>query len=1056
MVLALSLVAKSQSYSFRHYGVQNGLSNNTVTCSIEDKLGFMWFGTREGLNRFDGYSFKTFRKKNGDTSSIGSNYIHALYEDHDRKIWVGTENGMYQYIEEKEQFLLVPETKGVYVDKIVEDSAHNIWFLSTYKLIKLSRKTGNLQSYEPGDYFVATAICTDSHGTLCVGTIDGQLKKYHAETDNFTGFDLFSHSPAVESHWIQSLYLSASGSLIAGTVNQDIKLINTGNSSYSDITIPVAVTSNLYVRTILETEPQQLWIGTESGVFIYDLNTKIFEQLKKEYNNPFSISDNSIFSFTADKQGGVWVGTYFGGINYFPRQNTPFKRYYPKSGENSLSGNVISQLAKDQWGNLWIGTEDAGLNKLNLAQREFTHFPADGKPSNLSYFNIKSLLANGNELWVGNLVNGIDIIDMTSGRVVRKYSPGAKSGITHGYIYCIYKDHSGRILITNPHTVAAYNPGNDNFEQLPGLPFGVWYTSIIQDEKNNFWFTSFGNGVYYYDESNGTAKNYLNDQDDVNSIANNRVNYVFQDSHKQVWFATESGLCRWNEDRNNFTHYGTENGFPSDFILAIEEDKQQHLWISTTRGLVRFNPLSGEVKTYTESNGLIGDQFNYSSVLKDSGGTIYFGSIKGLISFNPNEFTESSSLAPVYFTEFRVNGMESVMEGVDAPLENSIVFTNNITLTHQQSTFSIDFAALNFSAPEMIHYSYRMEGLSDNWVTLKQNRTIDFLELPAGSYKLTVRAYNRNGEWSKETRMNIKILPPWWESTLAKILYTFLALGVAIWIIKSYHQRQEEKNRRKIELLEIEKEKEILEMELANEKDILNAKVEFFTNVAHEIRTPLTLIKVPFGRVVKKISGMQELENSVRIIDRNINRLVDITNQLLDFRQTEMHKYNLTIVRTDISAVLKEAESGFSTLAEQNHVTLKMKLPESSVYANVDTDAFTKIIYNLFSNAVKYAYSKVFIELFIPGDNENCFLIKVKNDGHLIPEELSQKIFEPFFRIRDREYHNTTGTGIGLALSRALAELHNGKLELEAPKDNMNIFSLQLPLQQVGEVQPIA
>lgn len=1041
--------ARSQSYYFRHYQVENGLSHNTVICSLQDKTGFLWFGTKDGLNRFDGYSFITFRKTAGKPGSLGNNNIHSLYEDKGGTLWVGTEKGLFRYLSATEEFQLVSATADRYIDKLTEDDRGNLWFISGFELCRYSKQTNKLKVFDHQNFFTTTSICSSPDGTIWATTSGGQLKRHHPESDSFSEFDLFSHSKQSAGRWIEDLYYSADGHLLAGTSDTEIKVIDPDHATYTDFTLPHSGQKNLYIRSILQTAPDEFWLGTESGVFVYNMKTRECQHLEKDYSNPYTINDNAIYTFCRDREGGIWVGTYFGGINYLPNQQTPFTKYYPRKGENSLSGNVVREIQKDKYGNLWIGTEDAGLNKLNPSTGQFTQFKPTGTTDGIAFFNIHGLLATSTELWIGTFQHGLDVMNIHTGKVIRHYDAGPASGLTHNFIYCIYQSASGQIFVGTPHGVSTYNRANDRFEQCKGLPWGPWYTSIFQDEKGIMWGATFGDGLHYYNPATGKSATFHHHATDANSLSSDRVNTVFKDHNHTIWFATEEGLCKWNEQTQDFTRYGTANGFPSDFILCMLEDKKQNLWISTTKGLVRFHPPSEKLQVFTPEDGLLSDQFNYSSAFKDNDGRMYFGSTKGLISFLPEAFSQKAYVPPVYLTGFQINGHEVAIDSNYSPLKKSILYTDQITLTYRQSTFGIDFASVNYSAPDMVQYIYKLEGLSTNWVNLKKNRRVDFIELAPGKYIFRVKAFDNTGTWSKESKLTILISPPWWASTWVQVAYGLATILLVCFFVRCYHKRIELRNKRKFELLKMANEKELLEMELLKEKELLQSKIEFFTNVAHEIKTPLTLIKVPLIEVIKKAGTVPNIENNLQIMSRNTNRLIELTNQLLDFHQVEMNKLHLSFEPTEISRLVAEACASFITLAEQNNISFTVHLPEFPLYASVDADAFNKIIYNLFCNAVKYAYSKVCVTLLPPTKEENCFTIQVKNDGRLIPEELKEKIFEPFYRIPETNMHS--GTGIGLALTHSLTSLHNGSISLDPPIDNMNVFSLTLPIHNEPE-----
>ncbi len=1043
--LILHCSSFGQSYYFRRFQVESGLSHNSVICALQDKRGFMWFGTKDGLNRFDGYSFKTFRKDAADSSSIGNNFIQSLYEDKQGTMYVGTDKGLYRYIDKTEEFRLLPSTKEHSVFKLTGDTKGNLWFISGFAVCKYSLATNKLDYFDHPSFFIASALCTTADGNVWVGTANGELKKYQAANRSFSSIPLFKNTDDTKYKYIETIVQINTGQLLAGTNNASIKLIDPAKETYIDLPLPLKSETNFYVRRILQVSPDEFWLGTASGIFVYNLHTGRGMQLEKNYSNPFSLSDNAVETMCIDNEGGIWVGTYFGGINYFPKQVTTFTKFIPAKNENSLSGNVVREIKKDSDGNFWIGTEDAGLNRYNPITGTFTHYEATGKPGSLSFFNLHGLEVSRNEVWIGTFEHGLDVMDIRTGKVIKHFQVGPESVLASNFIYCIYASDPDNILIGATLGIYTYDRKNDRLKRVEGFPEWDWYTAILKDDKGTIWATTFGRGIHFYNPATGKSGNIVHNENDPNSLSSNRVNSVFKDSRNNLWFTTEEGLCKWNEQTNNFTRYGTGNGFPSNFMFSILESTAGELWISTTKGLVRFVPTTGKADVFTTANGLISDQFNYSSAFKDKDGRMYFGSTKGLISFHPKEFRQSAFSPPVYITNFEIANQETGIGKKGSPLKASITYTDTIVLTHNQSTFSIDFAALGYTATETIQYAYQMEELSNNWVNLKKNRRVDFAELRAGTYHFRLRAMNSYGIASPyEKKLIIRILPPWWLSTYAYLTYSLFLLLFIYFIIRYYHQQMEEKNKQKFEKLEVAKEREVLEMRLVKNKELLDAKIDFFTNVAHEIKTPLTLIKVPLSRITRKAEALPELERSLKIMNRNTNRLIELTNQLLDFRQTEIDKFHLSFVRTNVTQLVEDACNDFSDLAEEYGLSFSTDIPGDALFANIDVDAFNKIINNLIGNAIKFAAKKVMIELLPFYKDEQSFTIRVKNDGYLIPVELKEKIFEPFYRISETEAQ--TGSGIGLALALSLTQLHNGTLMLESPIDNMNCFSLTLPL----------
>jgi len=1032
-------LAVGQPYYFRHYQVENGLSNNAVICCLQDKKGFLWFGTKDGLNRFDGYSFKIFRSDPDQLGSIGGNFIHSLYEDHDGVLWIGTEKGLYSYDATTESFSLLGTIPQTQVTDIRMDGSGNLWFISEFTLVKYNGKTKQLQYFPIDRNFEATSLCVSPDGRLWASTSAGLLVKYDPSTDSFVKYNVFEHSPAPVSKWIERIYSAANGTILIGTSNQGAKAFDIQSATYKDILTYNRDRTEIFVRNFVETGTDEIWIATESGIFIYNLKTGKFANLQKKYNDNYSISDNAVYTFCRDMEGGIWAGTYFGGVNYYPKPHTFFKKYFPKIGENSLSGNVVREIRQDNDGNFWIGTEDAGLNKLNNVTGKFDHFLPTGNKGSISYSNIHGLLVNGDELWIGTFEHGLDVMNIKTEKVIRHYVASDKNLLISNFIYCIYKTASGEIMLGTTRGIYVYNKEKDEFSPMAGIPLYNWYTTILKDKYGIIWAGTFGNGVNYLDSKTQKGGNLRYDAKNKNSLSSDRVNCIFEDSNGELWIATEGGLCKYNRKTNNFKRYTTANGLPSNFTISILEDESKKLWISTTKGLVRFDLETEEFQIYTKANGLLTDQFNFSSGFKDSGGRMYFGSAKGLISFDPAEFKINSFNPQVYITGFQVNNKDLAIANSGSPLTKSISYTDKIILKNNQSTFSIDFAALSYTAPEMSQYAYKMEGLDKDWVHMEANRKTYFTGLPAGTYTFKVKAANSRGAWSRqETKLTIEILPPWWASIWAYAAYGLLGAILLYLAIRNYHSRVEEKNKRKIELLES-----------AKEKEIFQAKIEFFTNVAHEIRTPLTLIKGPLEKVVKKAQDIPELNNSLKIMDKNTNRLIHLTNQLLDFRQTEIKGFSLNFVKANISELLEETYLSFKPLAEQKNISFNLKMQKQAVYAFVDIEGLNKILSNLFTNAIKYSDKKVLVCLLPFYKEDKFFTIEIKNDGFLIPFDMKEKIFEPFFRLKETEKQK--GTGIGLALSRSLAELHKGSLDLKEPENNLNVFYLKLPIHQENE-----
>jgi len=1027
-----------QAYYFRHYQVENGLSNNAVICSLQDRKGFLWFGTKDGLNRFDGYSFKTFRNDPDDSTSLGSNFIHCLFEDFKGVLWAGTENGLYHYDATTEKFIRLPSSNNMPIRSVQSDNFGNLWFIMGFTLAKFNPLLNTTKVYNIDNFFIATSICLSADKNIWVSTTNGYIEKYNIEKDNFTGFNVFKNTPASISRWIEQIYPNSRGQLWIGTSNQGAKLFTIATSAYENVLTYNTDHTEIFARNFVEASDDECWIATETGIFIYYLKSKKTINLSKNYNDAYSLSDNAVYTFCKDREGGIWAGTYFGGINYFPDYPISFHKYFPITGKNTMSGNVIREIHQDPYKNLWIGTEDGGLNKMNLRTETFTPFTPSDAFNKVSYTNIHGLLITGDELWIGTFEHGLDVMNIQTNKIIRHFSEGdGLHDLKSNFIYCLYQDNNGAVMVGTTRGAYVYDRQHNNFNKLPGTPLMNWYSCILKDNNGIIWAGTYGNGINYYNTITKDSGNLRYDPSDKKSLSSNRVNSIFQDHQGTLWFATESGLCKYLSAEKSFKRYTTRNGFPTNFILCMLEDSFHRLWISTSRGLVCFNPNTEQLKVYTKENGLLTDQFNFNSAFRDKNGQMYFGTAKGFISFYPEEEKHTAFSPPIYITGFQVNNETIDIHTAGAPLQQSILYTNNITLNHDQATFSIDFASLTYTSPEMSNYTYVMEGLQKDWVYLKQNRKVYFTELAPGNYTFKVRATNYNGQWNNNTAvLHITILPPWWVTRWAYTVYILLFLLLAFLLSKNYHERIKEKNRRKIEQLEILKNKELYE-----------AKMDFFANITHEIKTPLTLIKGPLEKLIRKLSDVpDDIRNYLHIMEKNTNRLVALTNEILDFRQTEIKGFSINFVLADISENIKEITDSFRILAEQKNIQFYLNEPEDKIMAEIDLEAFEKILSNLLSNAIKYAKNKITIQLLPLVSGNNSFSIEIANDGYLIPADQREKIFEPFFRLKETEKQK--GTGIGLSLAKSLTELHKGTLCVKESGSNLNIFSLTMPVHQ--------
>lgn len=1027
-----------EHYYFKNLSIRNGLSQNTVNAILQDRKGFMWLGTKDGLNRYDGLSFRKFKHDAANPRSIGNSFITSLYEDFNGNIWVGTDAGVYIYYPEKEAFeefdcqSLEKTRIERSVSMIAGDKQGRVWIaVEAQGMFCYDTRQKLLRNYPLSEISSNIKCFTfDSGGTLWLGFYGDGL--YYSKDNLATVHPYGSPEDGkreFEGGVITKIVQGNYNCLYIGSVKEGVSELNLTSGQVRNLLAIDESGESIFCRDLLPYSDNELWIGTESGIYIYNLRTAQFIHLRASLYDSYSLSDNAIYALYKDREEGLWIGSYFGGVDYYPRQYTYFAKYYPKNIANSLHGKRVREFCRADDGTLWIGTEDGGLNHFNPKTKEFHFF----EPS-AGFTNIHGLCMDGSHLWVGTFSKGLRVIDTRTGVVLRTYTEGhTPHSLNDNSIFSICRTSAGEIYLGTLFGLLRYNRTQDNFDRIPELN-GKFVYDIKEDSYGNLWLATYANGAYCYDVSARRWKNYVFDAEDEKSLPYDKVLSVFEDSYRQIWLTTQGGgFCLFHPDTETFTRYGLKDGLPNDVVYQIVEDDDRFLWLTTNNGLVRFDPKTMEMKVFSTANGLPTNQFNYRSGFKDEAGNIYLGSINGFVAFDPRTFAENRQVPAVAITDFLLFNKEVPVGETDSPLKSSITFSDKVVLTADQNSFSFRIAALSYQAPRMNKLMYKLEGFDEGWLTIGESPLVTYSNLGYGDYVFKVKASNSDGVWNEqETSLHLSILPPFYLSGWAYCFYVLFFMGCLVCVIFYFKRRNYRKQHRQMEMLEQEKEREVY-----------HAKIDFFTNVAHEIRTPLTLIKGPLENIILKKEVDSETKEDLYIMKQNTERLLNLTNQLLDFRKTETRGFRLNFTECDVVAVLRETYFRFTSLAKQKGLDFILELPQECFMADVNQEALTKIISNLLNNGVKYASTYLRISL---ETDEKVFHIRTFNDGEMIPDTMKEEIFKPFVRL-DKEDEVTTGTGIGLALSRSLAELHQGSLMMEKGEE-VNCFCLTLPVNQ--------
>ena len=814
--------------------------------------------------------------------------------------------------------------------------------------------------------------------------------------------------------------------ILIGTDRAGLKFYDR-NSRNTETIIP-----DIQVRDIKQCNENTYWIASESGVYILNMTDRSITHLQKSLTNEYTISDNAVYSITKDREGGIWVTTFFGGINYLPKEYIPFKYFIGGKTHPGMPGNAVREICPDQYGNLWLGTEDNGINRYSPATGEITNFSRTNPAHPLSATNIHGLLADDSRLWVGTFNTGIDLLDSPSGKIIQRYTRSNTDNLLPSdFILCFCKLSEDEILIGTSEGLVLFRKKEECF-----IPWGTEIKSMVRqiykDSKGDIWVAT-TSGAYRYSKTEKKFAHYTSNRERSQTIGDNNVTSIFEDSKNRIWVATVYGFSLYNEISDSFNRITVENGLPSNIVHRILEDDEHFFWIATANGLVRFNPETYVMKTFSYTDGLPEAQFNYCSAYKMPDGTMYMGTINGMIAFNPRDFKED-----VYSPSVCITRIDVQDDRIGAPKYNvnRILESGELKLPHNRSTFTLSYVALSYTSPDAIQYAYRLDGSDKDWIYMKQNKDVTFANLSPGDYVFRVKSTNSSGVWQdNETTLRITVTPPFWATGWAYLIYF---LTVCLLIVLWYYYKKaklEEKHRINREIFETKKEKELYD-----------AKIQFFTFITHEIRTPLTLIKAPLEKILRSGDGTPATQENLRIIEKNTGRLLDLSNQLLDFRKTESRGFKLNYVTTDVVLWLETILHPFRPAFEQGNKHFTVKLPELPFEASLDREAFSKIVSNFVSNALKYSDSRISLELPPPSGEERMFTLLVTNDGHLIPDSETENIFNPFYRLKETE--NRQGSGIGLSLAHSLAEFHRGRLFYRQTPDGLNQFVLKLPEQQ--------
>lgn len=1031
-IIPLVLPAASTDFWFRHFSVEDGLSSNSVRAIMQDKYGFMWLGTDDGLNRYDGTTIKVY-----NLNPQGANdYISSLYDTTDN-IWVGTEGGVYIFDYETESFelfkVLTAQGDSIKsnVNHIAEDRDGNLWFSTVGQgIFKYNISKHYLEHYEFKDANgLMASVLVDSENQIWAVTNWGSptVSKLNKAENKFEPFPITYEAGQYDSNSLVMLE-DSEHALWLGTWECGLQKIDRYTGKAITYLHPSEGKGATHIHSLMEYAPHQLLIGSDDGLLLFNTLTCEHQLFTEDETNPYSLSNRFVYPIVKDREGGIWVGTYYGGVNYLSPNTGQFECFAHSRFYNSVNGTVIGRFCEDSSGYIWIASDDGGLSRFAPKDKQFTHYMPDEHRNSLSYHNVHALCMDDDDLWIGTYTGGVNVLNTKTG-TFRVYTTkgGDLTTLDGTSSYAIFRDREKRIWVTSMAGINLYNREEDNFIRVKDLESLT--IDIDQDADGNIWFSTQGKGLFKYNPDKKTWKNYVY-SNTPGALVNDQVNCVLIDGNGNMWVGTMNGLCKYDAGEDRFEAIPLD--IPSRNICGIVED-QHVLWLTTTKGLVRYAP--GEsCQVFTRSDGLQSEQFLPNAALKASDGKIYVGSVNGFNAFYPYQIKMNKVLPPVVITGLEIFNKE-IRIG-DKKLPKALNWMAELDLSYKDHVFSLLYASLSYCTPEKNQYAYKLEGFDKDWNYVGSQNKATYTNLPAGTYVFKVKATNNDGIWSnQEASLKITIHPPFYWSTASKILYFIWVCIALTFFIRFLLKRTEKKHTAEINQLNVSKEKEVHE-----------AKIKFFTMIAHEIRTPVSLIIGPLEKIMKSSIPMPAvLRDDLNIIDRNSQRLLFLVNQLLDFRKVEQEGITMRYASQNIRQLLQAVCERFKPFITQHGAHLEVEYPDADFTAMVDSEAITKLISNLLTNASKYTKDKVILSCVVQPE-QHTFVVKVTDNGIGISEEDRKKIFKPFYQAMD----NKPGTGIGLSIVKSIVESHNGCIEVESEINKGSSFIVTLPIEQVG------
>ena len=992
----------------------------------QDSRGFMWLGTREGLNKYDSRKLTVYKNKPGVASSLSNNYILSLLCDSRQTLWAGTKDGLNKYNAETDVFERVsladtgnPPAGAANITCLYEDSKGRLWVGTGKTLFLLVNRT------QPAFFSFASCKNFPSRGVFCVyedrsgdiwaGTYGGAVRI----TNNGSGFQatLLTHDPAnpasISDDQVTSITEDNQGTLWMGTLNGGLNVYDTKKNSFSHFMHVDGLSNSLvnnHVRKLLYDGKDHLWIGTQEGLSVLHIPSRTFSSYVNDPWDKNSLSQNSVHSLYKDRTGAVWVGTFFGGVNFHTPYSTDFTVYNNRSRPYNLNNNVISAIVEDDHHNLWIGTEGGGLNCLNRQSGRVTwyqHRPADATSigSNLVKTVYKDRQGN---IWAGTHGGGLNLFEPQTQHFTRYLYKDNDPETLGAEIACLLEDSKGIFWVgTETAGVKLFRKKDKTLLPYPegaGIMSAIGNKSIhafLETSRTGTWIGT-SSGLYII---SGNRVKLLEEKSSYPYY----VNSLTEDAQGNIWVGTYyHGIIVYDSNGIKTASYTQQHGLPDNHVLGILQDNnRKDCWISTGDGLARLTPATGKFTVYTEADGLAGNVFNNNSYYKSSDGELFFGGFNGLSAFYPERMQENTTAPPVFITAMKLSNRLVEINGKDNILSKDISFVKKVQLRYDQNVFTFDFAIPGYNKPDKNRYAYKLEGFDKDW-NYTSLASASYTNVQPGNYTFTVKGANNDGAWSLPVLLEVSVLPPFWKTWWAYSIYGLLFITLTFFIARYF----------------------FLRALLKRNMELTQLKLNFFTNISHEIRTHLSLIIGPSEKLISAPGHDEYDRQQLRTIKNNSESLLRLVNELMDFRKAETGHLPLQVSQGNIVSLVEPVFDSFRDMSVSRNIQAHFNSTSPQIEAWFDKDQLEKVFYNLLSNAFKFTPDGGNIEVSV-AEKKSAVEITVTDNGRGIASENIEKLFDNYFQEDDTGQQNT-GYGIGLALSKSIVEMHKGTLTVSS------------------------